>query len=157
MPAFWENFGPTNVTIPERVTRIDCRAFGFSNVRTLRFEGDAPFLTEPEFIADRIVAVYHLPWKAFWGQTFGGRPTALWEPRIETNDPSFGVQTNRFGFKITWARYTVVVVEACADLTDPVWSPVGTDLFILNDASVYFSDPQWTNYPTRFYRVRSRM
>ena len=139
------------------MTRIDCRAFGFSNVRTLCFEGNAPFLTEPEFMADRIVTVYYLPGKAGWGSIFGGRPSALWRPRIETNDPSFGVQTNRFGFKITWARYTFVVVVACADLTDPVWSPVGTNLFILSDASVYCSDPQWTNYPTRFYRVRSLM
>jgi hypothetical protein len=25
----------------------------------------------------------------------------------------------------------------------------------LTNGSIYFSDPQWTNYPGRFYRIRS--
>jgi hypothetical protein len=88
--------------------------------------------------------------------TFGGRPTAPWSlpyPVIINNGPSFGVQTNGFGFIISWATNTPVVVEACANLANPIWSPVGTNS--LTNGSSYFNDPQWTNYPARFYRIRS--
>ena len=47
----------------------------------------------------------------------------------------------------------MVVVEASTDLAQPLWAPVGTNT--LTDGSSYFSDPQWTNYPGRFYRLRS--
>jgi hypothetical protein len=43
------------------------------------------------------------------------------------------------------------VVEASTDLIN--WQPVQTNT--LTSGSVYFSDPQWTNYPGRFYRLRS--
>ncbi len=58
-----------------------------------------------------------------------------------------------FGFNFTWASGRVIVVEASADLGNPVWSPVGTNT--LTGGSSYFSDPEWTNYPTRLYRLRS--
>ncbi|MBK7999774.1 MAG: hypothetical protein IPK15_13930 [Verrucomicrobia bacterium] len=45
-------------------------------------------------------------------------------------------------------------MEACTDLTNPVWSPVGTNT--LTDGSSYFGDPQWTNSRTRFYRLRAQ-
>ncbi len=44
-------------------------------------------------------------------------------------------------------------MEASASLTDPVWAPVATNT--LTGGSAYFSDPEWTNYPARFYRLRS--
>ena len=101
-----------------------------------------------------IPTVYYLPGTTGWGTTFGGRPTVLWNPQVQTSDASFGVRTNRFGFTITWAsEQLVIVVEACTNLANPVWSPVGTNT--LTGGSSYFSDPQWTNYPARFYRLRS--
>jgi hypothetical protein len=63
------------------------------------------------------------------------------------------VQTNRIGFIISWATNISVVVEACTDLANPVWIPVSTNT--LTGGSSYFSDPQWTNHPTRFYRLRA--
>jgi len=44
------------------------------------------------------------------------------------------------------------VVEASTNLANPAWILVGTN--ILDGGSYYFSDPQWTNYPARFYRLR---
>jgi hypothetical protein len=64
-----------------------------------------------------------------------------------------GVRTNQFGFNIaeaTGASSVPFVVEACTNLSSPNWQPLAT-----NTGSVYFSDPQWTNYPSRFYRIRS--
>jgi hypothetical protein len=67
--------------------------------------------------------------------------------------PSFGVQTNAFGFIISWATNVSVVVEGSTNLANPTWSPMSTNT--LTDGWSYFSDPQWTNHPGRFYRLRS--
>jgi hypothetical protein len=68
-------------------------------------------------------------------------------------DYEFGVRTNRFGFTIAWATNIPVLVEACTNLANRTWSPVGTST--LSGGVSYFSDPWWTNYPGRFYRLRS--
>jgi hypothetical protein len=88
-----------------------------------------------------------------WGSTFDGVPTALWQPQVQTSDDSFGVRTNQFGFNMTWASGQVVVVEAATNLVSPTWLPLQTNT--LTAGASYFSDPQWTNYPNRFYRLRS--
>ncbi len=64
---------------------------------------------------------------------------------------SVGVQANQFGFIITGATNLVIVVEACTKLADPTWYPLQTNT--LTGGSFHFSDPRWTNYPARFYRV----
>jgi hypothetical protein len=94
-----------------------------------------------------------LPGTTGWGSTFGGRPTVLWSPQVQTSGASFGVRTNRFGFTITGTSNLVIVVEACTNLVNPTWSPVATNT--LTGGSSYFSDPRWTNNPARFYRLRS--
>ena len=66
---------------------------------------------------------------------------------------SFGIQTNGFGFNIAGNTNATVVVEACTNMINPVWVAVQTN--ILTSGSIYFSDPRWTNYPVRFYRLRS--
>ena len=45
----------------------------------------------------------------------------------------------------------IVVVEASTNLLD--WQPVATNT--LTTGSAYFSDPKWTNFHGRFYRLRS--
>ena len=87
---------------------------------------------------------------------FDGLPTAPWflpNPVILNFEPNFGVQTNGFGFTISWATNASVVVEAATNLANPVWIPVSTSP--LTGGTNYFSDPQWTNYPERFYRAAS--
>jgi len=66
---------------------------------------------------------------------------------------SFGVQAHQFGFTITGTSGLIIVVEACTNLVNPVWSALGTT--ILTSGSSYFGDPQWTNHPNRYYRLRS--
>ena len=66
----------------------------------------------------------------------------------------FGVRTHQFGFTITGTPNLVVVVEACTNPASHSWSSVHTNT--LTGGCSCFSDPQWTtNYPARFYRVRS--
>jgi len=88
-----------------------------------------------------------------WGLTFSGLPAVLWNPQVQVKDLSFGVRTNQFGFTITGTTNIPIVLEACTNLTSPLW--VALQSCTLTNGSVYFSDPQWTNYSSRFYRIRS--
>jgi len=63
------------------------------------------------------------------------------------------VQSNQFGFTISWATNVPVVVEACTNLANPIWLPVATNT--LTAGTSHFSDPQPANLPGRFYRLRS--
>jgi hypothetical protein len=45
------------------------------------------------------------------------------------------------------------VVEACTSLANASWVPLQS--LNLTNGAFYFSDPNWTNYPARFYRLRS--
>jgi hypothetical protein len=119
-------------------------------------QGNAPSLGFGALADATNATVYYLPGTIGWGSTFGGRPTALWvlpNPLILTSGASFGVQTNGFNFIISWATNMPVVVEACTSPANPFWIPVSTNA--LSSGSSYFSDPQWTNYSSRFYRLRS--
>jgi hypothetical protein len=46
-----------------------------------------------------------------------------------------------------------IVVEATTNLTGAPWLALQT--CTLTNGSVTFTDPNWTNYPARFYRIRS--
>jgi hypothetical protein len=121
------------------------------------FTGNAPSDALDGWFGDaKNATVYYLPGTTGWGLTFEGRPTALWvlpNPLILRDGDSFGMRTNGFGFIISWATNISVVVEACTNLANPLWSPVGTNT--LTSGLSHFSDPQWTNYPARLYRLRS--
>jgi hypothetical protein len=144
----------TNVMIGNGVNNIVAFAFdSCTNITGFFFQGNAPLsVNTSAFTNDNNAIVYYLPGTTGWGLTLGGLPTALWLPRVQTGDGSFGVQTNQFGFNINWASGQKVVVEACTNLANPVWSPLGT--YILTNGTAYFSDSQWMNYPDRFYRIR---
>jgi hypothetical protein len=127
------------------------------------FEGNAPAVgldvfddsfTQPVVGHFNPATVYFLPGTSGWSTNFAGLPTAIWTPQVQTADGSFALKANQFGFNVNWASGISVVVEASPSLSNPVWSPLATNS--LNDGTFYFTDPQWTNYPSRFYRVRSQ-
>jgi hypothetical protein len=97
---------------------------------------------------------YYLPGTTGWDDvsTISYLPVVLWTPQVQTSDASFGVRANQFGFNITWSSGMTVAVDACTNLANPTWTPIITNT--LTSSSIYFSDPQWTNYPSRFYRLR---
>jgi hypothetical protein len=73
----------------------------------------------------------------------------LWNPRPQ----SLGLQSNEFGFNITGTTNIPIVVEASANLATASWTALLT--CTLTNGSIHFSDPQWADYPARFYRIRS--
>jgi hypothetical protein len=155
----------TNVTIGNSVTNIGGYAFAFCRSLTRVYvQGNAPNLGLDAFVvSDRFgdyfadpATIYYLPGTTGWGPTFGYLPTTLWTlayPLILNQTPGFGVQSNQFGFTVSWATNASAVVEASTSLTSPNWSPVATNT--PSSGTFYFTDPQWTNYPIRFYRIRS--
>lgn len=152
--AFYDCTRLASITIPGSVTNIGSAAFqDCTNLTSAYFEGDAPPNLGNAFAVSP-TTVYFLPGTTGWGTTFGGAPTMLWLPQIAASGASFGVRTNQFGFNIDWSSNEIVVVEASTNLTDPIWLPIATNT--LAGGSFYFSDPQWTNYPDRFYRVSAQ-
>jgi BspA type Leucine rich repeat region (6 copies) len=152
--AFSLCLGLTNLTIPSSVTNIGEYAFYIcSNLHAIHFEGNAPSTDSTIFTGDSGI-VYYLPGTTGWGAIYEGLPTAFWtlpHPVILENLADFGVQSNQFGFDISWATNGPVMVEAATDLLNPAWQPIQTNS--LFNGVAYFRDPQTTNYPKRFYRV----
>jgi hypothetical protein len=146
----------TNVTIPNSVTSIEREAFGgCAKLKGLYFLGNAPYMDWAVFDGDTNATIYYLPGTTGW-EFISGRPTVLWRPPnllILTTSPSFGLQPYGFRFSITGSSNLLVVVETSSNFADGTWSPIATNT--LTYGLSYFSDPQWTNYPSRFYRLRS--
>lgn len=157
--AFQRCTSLAHITLPASITTIGHGALSFcANLNGVYFRGNAPSLVfRPPFLrlfdSSPNVTVYYLPGTTGWEAMYGERPTVLWQPRIETGDESFGVHSNQFGFNIVWASGQEIVVEANTSLTNSVWQPLQTNT--LSSDSLYFSDEQWTNYPSRFYRISS--
>jgi hypothetical protein len=176
--AFWSCSGLTKVSIPNSVATIGTSAFQFCNGLTnvvigssvtnigswaffncpnlglVYFEGNAPIADPTVFEYDYTTAFYlagTIGWDAFSANT--GVPARLWNPSIQVSDPSFGVLSNQFGFNITGTSNIIFVVETCSDLSNPVWSPLQT-IYLTNNL-LHFTDPQRTDHPSRYYRIRS--
>jgi hypothetical protein len=153
--------GLTNVIIPVGVTSIGLNAFCYcSNLKSVFFQGNAPATVDASsFMYAPVSTVFVLPgttgWPAFTAIT--GLSVTAWllpNPAILNFEPNFGIQTNSFGFTISWATNIPVVVEVCTNLVQGDWTPAATDNLV--GGTSYFGDSSWTNYPARFYRVRSQ-
>ena len=68
-----------------------------------------------------------------------------------TDDGIFGVTNNVFAFNISGTSNELVTIEACTNLVEAVWEPIVTSN--LTAGSLYFSDPEYTNHPSRFYQL----
>ena len=149
----------TSVTVGSGVTSITNYAFhNCSSLKSIYFMGNAPAIDLNSETGTPAIA-YYLPGTTGWGPMLGALwPTVLWNPQAQTGNPSFGIGTNGFGFTIVGSSNLVIVVQAATSLDNPVWVPVSTNTlntFVGTNGTAYFSDPQWTNYPSRFYRFRS--
>lgn len=139
-----------SLTIPASVTNIGQNAF-LDNfwLQALYFMGDNPAGGWVSYGAS-----YHLP-----GTTGFVHSAGFWttpNPLILQTLPNFGVQSNGFGFTISWASDATVVVAASTNLAAADWQPLQTNTLAAANGVWLFSDPEWSNYPARFYRVVSQ-
>lgn len=72
---------------------------------------------------------------------------------LQVSGPScaLGISSNQFGFQLIGHPGQTVVVEASSDLQN--WVIAAT--LTINVGPTYFSDPSWSSYSRRFYRLRS--
>jgi hypothetical protein len=140
----------TMVIIPGSVTNIGDWAFeGCDSLQSVFFKGNPPNVSSNVFYGDDNATVYYLPGTTGWGATFAGRPTRLWNPLMQTS----GVGPAGFGFNITGTVDIPIVIEAATNLASANWVPLQS--LNLTNGAFHFSDPDWTNHPARFYRIRS--
>jgi uncharacterized repeat protein (TIGR03803 family) len=69
------------------------------------------------------------------------------------SDGSFGIRTNAFGFDFTGISNQTAIIERSPSLLQPAWSPLQTNL--LMGTPLYFSDTNFNQTPSAFYRIRS--
>jgi hypothetical protein len=144
-------------TIPTSVTNLGAWVFYLcASLTGVYFQGNAPSVGSDIFVGADKATVFYLPGTTGWGTTFGGRPLMPWvfsNPLILSSSSSFGLEAGHFGFMISWASNMSVAVETSTSLVNPIWLPICTN--ILTKGFCHFVDPEWTNHPSRFYRLRS--
>jgi hypothetical protein len=150
----------TNVIVGKGLSYLGLGAFSYcTNMLSVYFKGDAPipgtFMPGPVYVfsSDDPTTVYYLPGTSGWGAAYAGRPAKLWNPQAQTRDATFGVRQNRFGFNVTGTADIPLVIEASTEVVAESWVPL--ESCTLTNGLIYFSDSQWTNYPSRFCRIRS--
>ena len=107
------------------------------------------------FEQDKNTTASYLPGTTGWGEFSAntGLPAMPWNALIQASGSSFGISNNQFGFNITGATNTPVVVEACTNLANPVWTPIQT--LTLTNGLFHFSELEQTISSGRFYRISS--
>jgi hypothetical protein len=142
------------VVIPGSVQSLGWLAFGdCPALKSVYFQGYRPWLTDANLYGSTTgLTQYYFANTPGWGASFAGHPTAVWPLQFLENDASLGVRHGQFGFTTCWGNGSAVVVEACTNITQPVWVPIATN--VLTGGSVDFRDGQWTNAPQRFYRLK---
>jgi hypothetical protein len=148
--AFYGCYSLASVKIPSSVTAIGDYAFGYcTSLAGVYFQGDAPQSVDPSvFWYGNDPTVYYLPGTTGWDNWIAPPAAVLWNPTPQ----SPAVHANQFGFTITGTANIPIAVEACTNLSKASWTALQS--CTLTNGSIYFSDPNWGNYPARAYRIR---
>jgi T5SS/PEP-CTERM-associated repeat protein/autotransporter-associated beta strand protein len=115
----------TSVTMPDSVTSIGNYAFSdCSDLTSIVFMG-APPSNQPTSIGS-LAIIYYLPqWANYWPSIFGGRPTAMFEPQVD----SVTITAHEgFHFKWTGSGDVPMNVQSTISLTRGTWSNVAVGI-----------------------------
>lgn len=143
--------GVVSLIVPDTVTSVGDFAFEWaSSLRWILFEGNAPTTAGNTFYGSS-PTIYYTAGTIGWSSAFAGRPALLWNPHILTGTSSVGVGPVGFGFNIVGDADLPIGVEASANLVEPAWSLLYSGT--LTNGLVYFSDPNWIDQASHFYRI----
>ena len=165
--AFAPCYNLTSITIPNSVTSIGSGAFAFcDNLKSAYFQGNAPnadssvffqwsfFPPFPPFMSRHLrqrFTTYRAP-------PAGARRLAAVQRCSGTRRPKPAMATSACERTNSASTSSARPIFLSWWKPPPIW-PMGLGPYskaaFLTNGSVYFSDPQWTNYPSRFYRLRS--
>jgi len=154
--AFQGCNGLTTVTLPGSVSSIGYGAFQLCpSLSSAYFQGNAPDTNSPVFIGFEYATVYYLPGATGWAEFAAntGLSPILWNPMILTGNAGFGLTNNQFRFNVTGTTNIPIVVEACANLANPVW--ISLTNVTLTNGLFHFSEPLQAGSPARYYRIGS--
>jgi len=144
----------TSLTISANVLSIGDESFAdCPDLDAVYFLGNAPASDSGTAFAgdNNFVHVYYLPGATGLNSgSFGGTPTVLWNPQKQAP----GMAAGNFKFAITGPANGAIVIEACTNLINPVWQPVGTNVLDENGNST-FTDSQGKTHSGRYYRFRT--
>ena len=143
-----------SVSIPASVAELETFAFDAClNLQRVYFGGDAPSAVGMNFFRGTDATLYYLPGTAGWAETWQGRATVQWDPRILPDPGTFGIHGGHFGYTLSAAAQVPVVIEACSDPAVGDWTVI--DAVVCDaDGIARFSDPDAADAPSRIYRFR---
>jgi len=141
--AFYGSWQLTSVTIPSSVTNIGNGAFGVcTSLISVYFTGNAPSIGSDVFSGTDNTTVYYLPGTTGWGETFAGRPTALWiiiGPVIQANGSTNDISINSGStLSITVRLYPGNYAGVAVDWW--IVAQAGSSWYYLNDSM------RWTSF-----------
>jgi len=115
------------------------------------FEGNAPGLGLSVFESDNNATVYYLPGTAGWGQTFGGRPTAVWD-----NTTGASVKANGLKGAITINYPEILSITVAMNADGYVGIPVDWWAVAQAGSSWYYLNAafQWTQFDGNLLNCR---
>ncbi len=152
--AFGACINLTTITFPASLTSIENYAFlGCDKLTSIYFKGNPPSLGGSlvfGYFPNAGETVYYYYGTVGWGPTYGGIPTVMLNAPPSITDVV--ISDNQFSFSINGSDQQIVVVQTCTNLVNANWQPLQTNTLIGN--SFNFTDPGWTNYPSRFYRIQ---